>query len=55
MAMPKVLGIVLWCRTATRIGVHAVADAAASFTVTKEGITVLGKSQPTAGDYSGAG
>ncbi len=55
MAKPKVLGIALWCRTATRIGVHAAADVAAGFTVTKEGITVLGKSQPIAGDYSGAG
>ncbi|MDQ3484584.1 MAG: glucose-1-phosphate adenylyltransferase [Actinomycetota bacterium] len=37
------------------IGVDAAADIAAGFTVTKEGITVLGKSQPIPGDYSGAG
>jgi len=37
------------------IGIDAAADRAAGFTVTKEGITVLGKSQPIPGDYSGAG
>jgi len=37
------------------IGVDAAADRAAGFTVTEEGITVLGKSQPIPGEYSGAG
>ena len=35
------------------IGVDAEADRAAGFTVTDEGITVLGKGQPVPGDYSG--
>ncbi len=37
------------------IGVDAEADRAAGFTVTDEGITVLGKDQHIAGDYTGAG
>ncbi len=37
------------------IGVDADADREAGFTVTDEGITVLGKGQPLAGDYTGEG
>jgi glucose-1-phosphate adenylyltransferase len=36
------------------IGVDLEADAKAGFTVTDEGITVLGKGQRIAGTYSGA-
>ena len=35
------------------IGVDPAADKAAGFTVTDEGITVLGKGQPVPGDYTG--
>ncbi len=37
-----------------QIGVDAKTDRKAGFTVTDEGITVLGKDQPIVGDYSGA-
>ncbi len=37
-----------------QIGVDPDADRAAGFTVTEEGITVLAKAQPIAGDYTGA-
>lgn len=37
------------------IGLDADADRAAGFTVTDDGITVLGKGQPVAGSYTGAG
>ena len=37
------------------IGVDHEADRAAGFTVTDEGITVLGKGQPVPGDYTGPG
>jgi glucose-1-phosphate adenylyltransferase len=36
-----------------QIGVDHEADRAAGFTVTDEGITVLGKGQPIAGTYTG--
>ena len=37
------------------IGLDHEADAKAGFTVTEDGITVLGKGQPVAGEYTGAG